>query len=353
MQQKVGTAPHHAPARKPMTLALQGGGAHGAFTWGVLDRLLEEPSLDIEAISGTSAGAMNAAALADGMAKGGPVAAKQSLHAFWKAVSEVGGSVFDPSRYLGDWPAMQGLTSFWSEALTHVWSPYDNPSYVNPLERVVADVIDFERLRKCRRPQIYVCATNVRTNERKIFRGQELTAKALLASACLPTYFRAVEVDGEHYWDGGYVGNPPLAPLLAHGQDLLIVELNAIRRDEIPKSAEDIVNRLNEITFDSALVQEIQGIENLNRLIASGELATARHRYIRFHVLPAGPALAALGAGTKNDTDWAFLTHLHGLGRRAAGAWLDDSERFGKVGRECTVDVEEHFLRRTGASHAR
>jgi NTE family protein len=343
--------PRHAPAprsaarRKKITLALQGGGTHGAFTWGVLDRLVEEPALEIEAISGTSAGAMNAAALAAGMAKAGTAGAKRTLRAFWKGVSDAGDAVFDPSRYLGNWPAVQNLAELWSDALTQVWSPYDNPNYANPLAGVLSDVIDFERLRTSREPQVYVCATNVRTNERRIFRAAELSDNALLASACLPTLFQAVEVDGEHYWDGGYVGNPALEPLLDHCPDLLVVQVNAVRRPEIPRTAEEIVNRVNEITFDSALVQEVHAINDMNKLLLAGRLVGTRHKYIRFHVIEAGDEMAALGARSKNDTGWTFLTHLHALGRKAAGAWLADPERFGKVGRDCTVDVERHFPR--------
>ena len=345
---KKAPAARRAPTPRRLTLALQGGGAHGAFTWGVLDRLLEQPALTIEAISGTSAGALNGAILASGMARGGPKAAQKALRDFWKAVSDAGGAVMDPARYLADWPVVQRLTTFWRDALTQVWSPYDNPNYANPLEALLAGVIDFERLRACEEPRLYVCATNVRTNARKIFRGAELSTKALLASSCLPTLFQAVEVNGEYYWDGGYVGNPALAPLLSHCPDLLIVQLNALHREAVPRSAEEIVNRMNEITFDSALVQEIQGIDNMNRLLESGRLVDKRYKYIRFHAIEAGNAMAALGVRSKNNTDWEFLQHLHALGRKAAAAWLDDPDGYGKVGHACSVDVGEAFIGRTG-----
>lgn len=333
--------------KKRLSLALQGGGSHGAFTWGVLDRLLEEPSLEIEAISGTSAGAMNAAVLAHGLMAGGPAAAKAALRDFWLSVSKAGESVFDASRFFSEWPAVKNLASIWSDAVTHVWSPYDNPLYTNPLRDLVTAAIDFERLHKCVKPRIFVCATNAKTNARRIFTGPELSADALLASACIPTVFQAVEVDGEYYWDGGYMGNPALEPLLDFCQDILIVEVNALHREEIPKRADDIVNRLNEITFNSALVQEIRTINTMNKLLKAGKLVNTAYKPIRFHAIGAEQEMSSLGVRSKNNTDWEFLVHLHEVGRSSAQGWLEDPDKFAKVGRECTIDVEEKFVRRS------
>jgi NTE family protein len=330
---------------KRITLALQGGGSHGAFTWGVLDRLLEERALEIEAISGTSAGAMNAAVLAHGLVAGGAAAAKTALHDFWESVSQAGESVFDASRYFSQWPAVKNLASVWSEALTSVWSPYDNPAYANPLRKLLA-AIDFERLRKHEKPRIFVCATNVRTNARKIFTGAELSVEAVLASCCIPTVFQAVELGGEHYWDGGYTGNPALEPLLGICQDILVVEVNALSRDEIPRRADDIVNRLNEITFNSALVQEIRTIETMNKLLAAGKLVNTGYKPIRFHAIEAEQEMSSLGVRSKNNTDWTFLLHLHELGRASAQAWLQ-AGNFDKIGRDRTVDVEKKYVVRS------
>jgi NTE family protein len=333
---------------KPITLALQGGGSHGAFTWGVLDRLLEEPALDIEAISGTSAGAINGALLTYGLMTGGPDAAKKSLHEFWHSVSEAGESVFNPSRYVRDWPGIESLAPIWDDVLSHIWSPYDNPVYRNSLEPLLTAAIDFEQLRHCEKPKLFVCATNVKTNERKIFEPAELSANALLASACLPSLFQAVEVDGEYYWDGGYMGNPALGPLLALCQDMLIVEVNALRRDEVPMRPHQILDRLNEITFNAALVQEINVINAINRMIESGALVVnTGYKPIRFHTISAEGEMSALGHSSKMNTDWEFLRRLHTLGRESASAWLEDSEGFAKVGLSASCDVDAKFVTAT------
>ena len=333
---------------KRITLALQGGGSHGAFTWGVLDRLLEEPGLEIEAISGTSAGAMNGALLAYGLMMGGPDAAKRSLHEFWRSVSEAGESVFNPSRYVRDWPGAKSLALLWGDVLSHVWSPYDNPLYRNPLEPLLVAAIDFERLRRCERPKLFVCATNVKTNEQKIFQPAELSPNALLASACLPLLFQAVEVDGEYYWDGGYMGNPALQPLVELCQDMLIVEVNALRRDEVPMRADHILDRLNEITFNAALVQELNVINTINKMIENGDLVVnTGYTPIRFHTIGAEREMSALGHNSKMNTDWEFLRRLHTLGRESAGAWLEDSEGFAKVGVSASCDVDAKFVKRT------
>ncbi|HEY1328782.1 MAG TPA: patatin-like phospholipase family protein [Casimicrobiaceae bacterium] len=326
-----------------ISLALQGGGAHGAYTWGVLDRLVEEPTLRIEAVSGTSAGAMNGALFVDGWTRGGRDGVQHALRTFWREVSKAGDAAFNPWRYADAWPALRGLAGAWSEALARLWSPYDNPVYRNPLADIVSATIDFGTVQRARRPRLFVCATNVLTNERRVFAGRDLGAAALLASACLPTLFQAVEIAGEHYWDGGYTGNPALGPLLPCSDDMLIVEVNALRRTSVPTSATEIFNRLNEVSFNASLVQEIDTIETMNRLVASGALEDRRYRIIRFHAIEADGTLAALGADSKHDTDWNFLRHLHALGRAAAQRWLDDPDQFGAVGRASSIDVERRF----------
>ena len=335
-----------AVARRGMrhvTLALQGGGAHGAYTWGVLDRLIEEPSLTIEAVSGTSAGAMNGALLVDGWNRGGREGVQHALATFWREVSKAGDAAFNPWRYVDAWPALRGVAGAWSDAMARLWSPYDNPLYRNPLADIVAATIDFVSVRRARRPRLFVCATNVLTNERQIFSGRAIDADALLASACLPTLFQAVEIDGAYYWDGGFTGNPALEPLIAYAQDLVIVEVNALRRAAPPTSATEIFNRLNEVSFNSSLVQEIRTIDMMNKLIAAGTLTDPRYRIVRFHAVEADPALAALGADSKHNTDWDFLRELHALGRAAAQRWLEDPDQCGAIGRAHSVDVERRF----------
>ena len=325
--------------RKQVSLALQGGGAHGAYTWGVLDRLVEEPELSIAAVSGTSAGAMNAALLTDGLARGGAAGAQHALRSFWEAVSRAGDTVFNPWRYVDPWPALRDLTSAWSDALARLWSPYDNPAYRNPLADLVTPAIDWAGVRKARKPRLFVCATNVLTNERQVFSGNALGPDAVLASACLPTLFQAVTIGKGAYWDGGYTGNPALEPLLEFADDLLIVEVNALQRTEVPRRAADIAGRLNEIAFNSALVQEIRGIETMNKLVREGALRTSKYRVMRFHAIAADRHMTALDGSTKNNTDLDFLRYLCALGRAAADAWLADPRRYGAVGERSSIDV--------------
>jgi NTE family protein len=342
--------PHGAAnPMKSVALALQGGGSHGAFTWGVLDRLLEEDGLSIEAISGTSAGAMNAAALAYGLMIDGRAGAKKTLHDFWRGTSRIGESIFNPYYYFdgnsfGPKQAQPWLESFWLKMMSFMWSPYNNPFYTNVLAGVLDDVIDFERLRTCRKPKLFICATNVRTNKRKVFPTEEVSLEVLLASACLPSVFRAVEVDGEAYWDGGYMGNPVLSPLLRHSMDVVIVEVSPMRRSEIPTTAQDISNRLNEITFNASLVHEINTVNTITKLIENGDLVNTIYRPVHFHHIAAEQEMSLLGAATKANTSWSFLVSLRDLGRKTADAWLGDPDQFGKVGVESSVDVAQELL---------
>ena len=329
------------PSRRRVSLALQGGGSHGAYTWGVLDRLVEEPDLVIDAVSGTSAGAMNGALLVDGWSRGGRDGAQHALRTFWHEVSKAGDAVFNPWRYVDAWPALRNFASAWGEALARLWSPYDNPMYRNPLATIVQAAIDFDSLARCRRPPLFVCATNVLTNERRVFSGGELVPETLLASACLPTLFQAVRIEDDYYWDGGYTGNPAIEPLLGYSDDVLIVEVNALRRAEVPTRAVDIFNRLNEISFNTSLIQELHVIETMNKLIANGSLVDPKYRPIRFHCIVGDPAMTSLGADTKHYTGWDFLQALHALGRAAAQRWIEDS--YEAVGRHSSIDVDGRF----------
>ena len=337
--------------KKTICLALQGGGAHGAFTWGVLDRLLEETSLEFEAVSGTSAGALNGAILVDALKRGGPRLARERLEYLWRRISAAGSGVFKPGRTLI--PSLGGNTDWspiavWTEALSLVWSPYDNPFYENLLTNVVNDALpDFAALNDDRAPYLFVCATNVRTNRRKIFGAGELSIDALTASACVPTLFRSVEVAGDFYWDGGYLGNPALSPLRSPAlvSDVLIVWVNPLNRSSVPTNARAIQDRLNEITFNATLVEEIEAIDAVNELKPPDSSDRSPYKRIRLHEIKDEPHMAKLGYASKTDTDWPFLLELRDFGRRAAEGWLSTSLE--SVGRKSTADIPAILSRLT------
>jgi NTE family protein len=308
-------------------LALQGGGAHGAFTWGVLDRLLEEPHLKIDGISGTSAGAMNAAVLVDGYTDGGPEGARAALAAFWESVSR--SARFSPFRrgpldiLLGRWTLDQSPTFIAMDMMSRLFSPYDlNPLGTNPLCDVLAGTIDFERLP--RSPiKLFVTATNVRTGRGRVFRNSELTPNVLLASACLPTMFQAVEIDGEFYWDGGYSGNPTMTPLVREcaASDTILIPINPVERAGVPRSARDILDRLNEVSFNAVLVKELRMIALLRQVAQPGDSEGAKWAKMRIHMVP-NKAMADLGYSSKLNAEWAFLTMLRDEGRKAGEEFL-------------------------------
>lgn len=259
---------------KHIELALQGGGAHGAFTWGVLDRLLEDERIGIDAISGTSAGAMNAVVLADGLMASGRDGARDALRRFWNRVSNAAGQsamLTDAwSTFFGNWSVKGSPLHLYLDWVSRSMSPYQfNPMDLNPLRDIVAAEVDFERVRACDKVRLFVSATNVRTGRLREFRQSDLSADVVMASACLPLVFRAVEIDGEAYWDGGYLGNPSLLPLIAESpaHDLLLVQINPSRRDALPTTPQDILDRLNEITFNSSLVKELRSLALIQQLL--------------------------------------------------------------------------------------
>jgi NTE family protein len=307
--------------------ALQGGGSHGAFTWGVLDRLLEEPHLKIDGISGTSAGAMNAAALADGYTDGGAAGARAALAAFWESVSAA--ARFSPLRrgpldiLLGRWTLDQSPTFVAMDMMSRLFSPYDlNPLGTNPLCDVLARTIDFERLP--RSPiKLFVTATNVRTGRGRVFRNSELTPNVLLASACLPTMFQAVEIDGEFYWDGGYSGNPTMTPLVREcaASDTILIPINPVERAGVPRSARDILDRLNEVSFNAVLVKELRMIALLRQVAAPGDSEGAKWAKMRIHMVP-NEVMSDLGYSSKLNAEWPFLTMLRDEGRKAGERFL-------------------------------
>ncbi|MEB8386635.1 patatin-like phospholipase family protein [Rhodobacteraceae bacterium KMM 6894] len=342
--------PRKSPGPKPkrINLALQGGGAHGAFTWGVLDYLLEDGRLEIAAISGTSAGAMNAVALADGYIAGGREGAREKLHGFWQAMSDAAkGSPIKRAPIdvmMGNW----GLDRSWGyhmmDSLSRMFSPYQlNPMNMNPLKDVLESCVDFDCVRSCKSIQLYISATNVETGTVKVFDSNLLTADMVMASACLPNVFRSVIIDGVPYWDGGYIGNPALFPFHAGTDtgDIVVVQINPIERKGVPKTAQEIQNRVNEISFNSSLLKELRAIDFVARLIEEGKLDEARYRLERIHIIENETALMKLGASSKMNTEWDFLIHLRDLGRDTAASWLD--RNYADVGTRSTVDLRRMF----------
>ncbi|MEO1190306.1 MAG: patatin-like phospholipase family protein [Pseudomonadota bacterium] len=334
-------------ATRRVNLALQGGGAHGAFTWGVLDRLLEEPSLEIEGVSATSAGAMNAVALASGMATGGRAGAQATLRRLWEAVGESARtSPLQPQFWdmlLGsDW----SLTFLAFDALTRVMSPYQlNPMNINPLRDILESVIDFDALRSADAPIApFLCATNVRSGKIRVFERPEISVDAVLASGCLPFLFHAVEIGKEAYWDGGYMGNPAIFPLIYHckSPDVVIVHINPLKREEVPTTAAAIYNRINEISFNSSLMREMRAIDFVSRLIDVGTIAEGAMKRMRIHAIQDAENMSKLSVNSKLNADMAFLEGLFEAGRARTEQWLADCYK--KVGVDSSIDLRAAYL---------
>jgi NTE family protein len=366
------TAPNSSPypflaTHGPINLALQGGGSHGAFTWGVLDALLEDGRLGFEGISGSSAGAMNAVAMAHGLAQAQGrsegdqrASARESLRAFWDGVVSMGAlqtSISNAQRVpfdllFGGLAALTGHPSpgqMVSDAVTGFWgksfSPYQtNPLDINPLHDFLEQQIDFDRLAAYKGVKVFVLATKVSTGKAEIFSGRRLTARTVMASACLPTVFRAVEIEGEHYWDGGYSGNPAIHPLVyaCQSRDMLLVQINPIRRNTLPTSAADILDRLNEITFNSALIAEMRAIDFVKRLLAEGKLDPARYKDVLMHRIDGGRTLDAYPASSKAETSADLMYRLRDLGRHCATEWL--AHKLPSVGVACSIDIARDYL---------
>ena len=323
--------PLHAvagPGPRRVRLALQGGGSHGAFTWGVLDGLLQRPDIDIEAISGTSAGALNAAVLATGWSRGGRDGAREALHGFWRDIADAGGGYLLPARS-GQFGAPFSLDAVpgydWASRVMRTLSPYDyNPLNLNPLRDVLARHVDEDALRNG--PiRVFAAATVVRSGEPRVFSGAALGIEALLASACLPFLFQAIEIDGEAYWDGGYCANPALHPLLEPDADcdIVVVRLNPAHRDGVPRRSSEIMDRINEITFNSSLLAELRVIAQLDRLRRQAAPDDARAVEWRLHVIADDVELATLPASSRLRTDPGFVERLHGFGLAAFDRFLD------------------------------
>ncbi|MGB8339032.1 MAG: patatin-like phospholipase family protein [Burkholderiales bacterium] len=344
---------------RTINLALQGGGSHGAYTWGVLDRLLEQDGLAIDGISGASAGAMNAAVFADGLLDNGTAGAKKALRDFWKAVSET------PSASMFSLPVMNEFAGTGFDLISRVFSPYQtNPFNLNPLRDLLAKQINFARLRKQSPVKLYICATNVRSGRAKVFEHDQISGDVLLASSCLPFLFQAVEIKGEHYWDGGYMGNPPLFPLYDNTEtrDIIIVEVNPIKRDDVPDKSQEIIDRLNEISFNTPLILEMRAIDFVNRLLEKQQEASTgtgaigllnrliqkKHGHekqfapLYIHAIEAEKQMRNFGASTKSDTSWSFLQELHDIGYQASDKWL--TKNYDQLGKRSTIDIAEKYL---------
>lgn len=335
--------------RKGVNLALQGGGSHGAFAWGVLDRVLEDERILIEGIVGTSAGAMNAAVTAYGLTQGGNEGARIALRAFWKAVSQKGAySVMQPSWLDGLMrPGSLDYSPGWimMDILSRVMSPYQmNPTNYHPLRDILNEQIDFESLRQSDKVKLFVCASNVITNRLRVFEGGDISVDAVLASACLPSVFQAIEIDGEYFWDGGYMGNPPIFPIIYNctSADVILIMINPIQINEVPQSAQAILDRINTLSFNSSLMREMRAINFVNHLVASGFDDGGRLKKTLIHCIDAEDEMNNLGVSSKLNVAWEFLNWLFELGRKRGDAFL--REHFDKIGRESSTSIERRFL---------
>ncbi len=333
---------------KHINLALQGGGAHGAFTWGVLDSLLDDERFTFDGISATSAGAMNASVFAYGWTVGGREGAKKALEGFWRRISHAAETgPLKPSWYdkmTKNYELTHSPAFLMLDLMSRVSSPYEfNPMNKNPLRDVLNASVDFDVLRHNDNPmKLYLSATNVRTGKVKLFERHEIGPDQVLASACLPFLFQAVEIDGEHYWDGGYMGNPALFPLIYHcdSADILVVHINPLERRDLPKTATDILNRINEISFNSSLMREMRAISFVTHMIDKGKLDGMKRMLI--HAISEDEVMTKLGVASKLNADWGFLTHLHDAGYKSCNAWVE--KNYDMIGLESTVDIEKQYL---------
>jgi len=342
--------------QKTVNLALQGGGAHGAFTWGVLDKLLEDGRINIDGICATSAGTMNACAMAWGMHKGGNDGARQALHDFWKNISDAGQKAnpipkmpWEKFMPQSGWMKTDDTLSFFLlDSMTRLFSPYQlNPFDFNPLRDVLEETINFDELRECDCVKLFISATHVHSGKVRVFDTQEIDLDVVMASACLPYMFKAVEVDGEDYWDGGYMGNPALFPLFyeTDTRDVMIVHINPMERNETPKSAHDITNRINEISFNSSLLKELRAIAFVKKLIEN-DMLKDKHKDdftdILVHSVRSDEVMTSLSVSSKFSSEWDFLTDLRDKGRNTMTAWLE--ENYYDIGIRDTVDLHGEFL---------
>lgn len=336
--------------KKKINLALQGGGAHGAFTWGVLDRLLDDERLEVEGIVGTSAGAVNAAILAYGLEAGGHKKAQELLRRFWTYNSQCGRcSPFQPTfcdKFLGGTGSME-FSPFWQmfDLFSRMFSPYQwNPNHTNVFKDIIQELIDFPLLQEARNVKLFICATNVLTGRLKVFENREITPEMILASACLPYLYQAPEINGEYYWDGGYMGNPPIFPVIynTNCHDVLIVQINPINIPEVPQSANAIFDRINTLSFNSSLMREMRAIHFVTTLIEKGELDASKYKHTYIHTIDAEEEMSKLTASSKMNLDMEFLQYLFDIGREKADEFLKN--HYDEIGQKSSTDVEEKFF---------
>jgi len=347
MDEQASTArpePAATAGKKVVNLALQGGGSHGAFTWGVLDRLLEEKRLKFEGITATSAGAVNAVVLADGLAAGGREGARNALRLYWQKVSEISSrGIFKTDKANSDFGLENSPGFLFVESLTFFASPYQmNPFNYNPVKDLLAETINFERVRQQRAVKLFICATNVQTAKAKIFAGKDLGVEHLLASACLPLMMHAVEVDGEFYWDGSYAGNPAIFPLVydCEARDIIMVHITPAERPGVPTTSPAIMNRTQEISFNTSLIREMRTIAFLNKLIDNDRVSGAKRMLM--HLIEAEDLIRGFSWSSRLNGDWDFLMHLYEMGRERADKWL--ATNFDHLGKQSTVDLEAKYF---------
>jgi len=333
--------------QKVVNLALQGVGSHGAFTWGVLDRLLEEKRLALDGISATSAGAVNAVVLAYGLAAGGREGAKTALSLYWRRMSAMASaSVFQPSLYdkmYGKFGLDHSPGYLFVDMLTQFFSPYLlNPLNYNPLKNLLDEVVDFELLRRQPAVKLFLCATNVRSGKVKIFGTEELRSDHVLASSCQPLMMQAVEIDGEHYWDGGFMGNPAIYPVIyaCQARDIILVHLTPTERQENPTTTRAILSRMQEVTFNSSLMREMRVVAFVTKLIDDGKMAGGKR--ILIHSIEGEDVIGGLSNSSKMNGDLDFLLHLHKIGRARADEWVKSN--FDRLGVETTIDLHSRYL---------
>jgi NTE family protein len=333
--------------QKVINLALQGGGSHGAFTWGVLDRLLEDERISYDGVTATSAGGVNAVLLADGLAQGGREGARKLMHTFWKKMSDttmnsiIAPSMFDrlnPNFGLDHSPGYVMV-----DIISRFMSPYQlNPMDVNPMRDLLNEVVNFERVREQQVLKLFLSATNVRTGKVAVFPNKEITADHVLASACLPFMMRSPVIDGEAYWDGGFMGNPAIFPVIygCTSADVLLVHLTPTERSELPTNSRAILNRMQEISFNSSLMREMRAVAFVTQMIDEGKLTGGKRMFI--HLIEAEDVIKELSGSSKMNADWRFLMHLFELGRERADKWI--AANFDKIGRETSVDLKARYL---------
>jgi NTE family protein len=336
-----------AAGQKVVNLAIQGVGAHGAFTWGVLDRLLEDERLAFDGITATSAGAVNAALLAYGLAVGGREGAKKTLDHYWRRLAAMtSGSIFQPSPFdkiYGNFGLDFSPGYVFVDTLSQVFSPYQlNPHNYNPFRKLLEEVIDFAVLRRQSGVKLFLSATNVRSGKVKIFRSEELSADHVVASSCQPLMMHAVEIDGEYYWDGGFMGNPALFPVIyaCEARDIILVHLTPLERLENPTTSRAILSRMQEVTFNSSLMREMRVVAFVSKLIDEGQIVDGKR--VLLHTIDGEDVIGALSNSSKLNGDWDFVHHLYQIGRQRADDWLKCN--FQRLGVETTIDLQSKYL---------